>query len=90
MGLVCAGKDRPRLSSSKISGAKINNNEIFYKIPRGGKKLASFCSGVVFATPCHPMATISMMATGLRQRLRMYLAERMYVKFGFMLIHIQI
>ena len=27
------------------------------KVLRGGKKMASCCPGVAFATPCHPMAT---------------------------------
>ena len=53
---------RPRLSSS-MSGdffASYNDNAVtrkMKKIPRGGKRLAPYCSGVAFTTPWHPMAT---------------------------------
>ena len=52
---------RPQLSSNKISSylsltTKINQHKNCKTITRGGKKLASCCPGVAFATPCHPMA----------------------------------
>ena len=54
---------RPRVIRTKISGefsfaaTKKSNNKKMHKILRGGRKLASCCPGVEFATPCHPMAT---------------------------------
>ena len=54
---------RPRLSSAKISGepllrsCKDKATIKLQESSQGGKKLASWCSGVEFATPCHLMAT---------------------------------
>ena len=54
---------RQRLISSKLFGdvslaTKIKQQQkVARKFSGGGKKMASCCPGVGFATPCHPMAT---------------------------------